>query len=69
MAKNVMCKKKTPTNCHFSFQGINFGTFTLHMSIGAVFVAFSAYGLLRFMYRKRELLVSEDSLEIRGNDQ
>ncbi len=48
-------------------QGINFGTFTLHMSIGAVLVACFAYGLLRFMYRKRELLVSEDSLEIRGN--
>lgn len=50
------------------WQGINFGTFTLHMSVGCVFVALAAYALLRFMYRNRALLVSRELSEVAGED-
>ena len=38
----------------------------MHMSIGSIFVALSAYALLRFMYRNRALLVSKEQPNIRG---
>ena len=47
-------------------QGIGFGEFTLHMLPGSVIACFAAYGLLRFIYRRKELLRSPDPPEVAG---
>ncbi|XP_014672275.1 PREDICTED: P protein-like isoform X2 [Priapulus caudatus] len=52
------------SNSEFSRKGINFNTFTLHMTIGVVIVALVSYCHLRFMYRRRRYLQFKDPPEV-----
>ncbi|XP_004343150.2 tyrosine transporter [Capsaspora owczarzaki ATCC 30864] len=50
-------------NKQMSDNGINFTNFTLHMMVGVIFVTAACYGMLRFMYRHKNLEVN-DSPEV-----
>ena len=45
---------------------LNFATFSLHMAAGTVFALVAAYGLLRVIYYKKELLRAKDPPDIAG---
>ena len=45
---------------------INFTSFTMHMSVGSIFVLGAAYGFVRFLYRKKEFLKSKDPPGVAG---
>lgn len=55
--------------CHLYLQTdgkLNFATFTLHMTLGTIFVMIACYILLRLMYWKKELLKADDPPEVAG---
>ncbi|XP_033743295.1 P protein-like [Pecten maximus] len=52
------------SNKEMSAKGIDFAEFTLHMTVGIVFVAIAGYAALRFYYRNMDSLQNKDPPEI-----
>ncbi|OWF54997.1 P protein [Mizuhopecten yessoensis] len=52
------------SNKEIAEKGIDFAEFTIHMTVGIVFVAFAGYGALRIYYRNMDSLQNKDPPEI-----